>query len=266
MKNIENASIKFLFISYIIIFLKGIRIRQDARYLITNEQRFSFERRKSFIILDLFFVMYRLAGTFLTLFQSKLEYAYNVHFLNLYFVVTSISKIILHGPLGVNMFIELILHLLYTFLFYKIYYYAKEIFLVKSLRSIGCGVRKMRMVMVRKKTIVQRYLIYVIILLRQITLILYEKRMYNHYFIVFPLINMIMTKFEHYEIRTTKIITILLWFMQALTVTYRIIYDSEVDDLLHGIRLILFVITLYLHFIYNLLDLFFYGYGINKLF
>lgn len=265
MIKLENAAIRFWILTFLTIFITGIRISYDAGKIITDASRLRYEKRKSLYLLELIFNIFRFTGTLRVLYQRKLEYAFNVHFLNMYFIVLCLSELIINDGLIFFIIISFFLHLLYAFLFQKIFYHAKEIFLVKSLREIGCGVQKMRMFMVRKKLIVQRRLIYFIIFLRELTLYVYDEKQDNRLFFFLPLIVFVLTRFEIYEVRITKMITILFWFIHSSATTYLIMQKGGSNEHLSELRLFMFAMIIYVHVIYNILDLFFYGYGINKL-
>lgn len=265
MKTLEKAAIQLLFLTYIVIILAGIRINFDARKMIKAKGHINFEKRKTLYLLELLFNLFRFSGTLRVLFQRKLEYAFSVHFLNIYLVVLCISKLIYNESFIYCIISELFVHFLYVFIFIKVYYHANVIFLVRSLRVIGCDVRKMRIFMVRKFLVVQRHLIYSILFLRQLTLYTYKGHLDNHYFLVLPLMDLVIARFEIYELRITKIITILSWFLSAIVSTYLMLFNTESGEYFYRIRLAMFSILIYVHVIYNILDLFFYGYKINKL-
>lgn len=262
----EKAALKFLLLTYISFFLIGLRYRFTHIDLITNEDTIDFTQRKSLYVIETTFHIFRIMATLKVIYQRRLAYSFSVHFLSLYMITIYVGKLFQNNMFSYFLLLEIIIHVLYAYMFFVVYLQAKEKFLLTFLGVVGCNVRTMRMFMVRKKIKTQRYLLFTIILLRNLTYFFDGKIVDNIWFLASAVIDLILVEFERYEIKITKIFSIMIWCVNGGYITYLLFFAWIVDDeFLFRLRVFLFLIIIYIYVSYNVIDFFFYGYGINKI-
>lgn len=267
MQYYEKATLLLLINTYLSITLLGIRIRYDYIAFITNENSISISDRRGMYLMESIFHFLRVVATLKVIYQKKLAHSFAVYYLSFDFIVLYSSKIIIHNIFTLYQLIELLLHFVYSVMFYKVARRIRRENLIQFLRVVSCDVRKIRMFFIRKNLQPQRYLLYSIIFIRNISLYVFCNRFDNSKLIISVFLDYFLNKFERYEIRLTKYITISIWIANLMYTFYLIIYDggNNAGEYLFEVRAALYVGIVSMHIVYNIMDLYFYGNGINKL-
>lgn len=267
MQYTEKATILFLINTIFSLVLLAIRIKYDYVAIISNEDTISISNRQSMYLMESIYHILRIIATFRVIWHRKLAYCFAVDYLNFDFIVLYTSKILVYNMFTFYQVLELVLHLVYSIYFYIVSKKIKRENLIQFLRVVSCDVQRIRIFFIRKNLQPQRYILYSIILLRNISLYVFCNRLDNLIFLIGVFVDYWLNKFERYEIRLTKYITIGLWIANLTYTIYLISYreGQHEEEYLFEVRVALYIGIVCIHIVYNIMDLYFYGNGINNL-
>lgn len=266
MKYYEKATLFFLANTYISIILLGIFAKCNNLDIMSHKETIKMPSRKSLYLMKSMFHLIRIHVTFKVIYHKELEYSFAVNFLNLYFIVLNTAILFDKKVFCPYTILILLAHIVYAIVSYHVFRRIKRENLIKFLRAVSCDVSKRRMYLVHKRLQPQRYLLISIIIIRNISLLIYVNKTDNFLFLFSVTLDYFLTKLEKYEIRITKLISLFIWITSAVYTVHLARYGGGIKaEYLFIIRATLYIGLMCVHIIYNSLDLLFYGNGINKI-